>query len=122
MQATITIVLLVFSNIFMTLAWYAHLHMKMFNKAGLIGVSMAIIFSWLIAFFEYSLQVPANRIGSDTHGGPFNLFQLKLIQEVITLVVFSLIAILVFKTQKPNANQLIAFLFLIGATYFMFRK
>ena len=90
MKGIYTILLLIVSNVFMTFAWYGHLKMKQeytwFASLPLIGV---IAFSWAIAFFEYSCQIPANRIGFIGNGGPFTLMQLKVIQEVITLVIFS---------------------------------
>ena len=88
MNSLLTIGLLILSNVFMTFAWYGHLKLAeypWFNKLSLFGI---IIFSWLIAFFEYCFQVPANRIGFEGNGGNFSLVQLKVIQEVITLVVF----------------------------------
>ena len=88
MNSFLTIGLLILSNVFMTFAWYGHLKLAeytWFNKLSLFGI---IIFSWLIAFFEYCFQVPANRIGFEGNGGNFSLVQLKVIQEVITLVVF----------------------------------
>jgi len=97
MKATLTILLLIISNSFMTLAWYGHLkfyEMKGWEKLSLFSV---ILISWGIAFFEYCFQVPANRIGFQSQGGPFTLVQLKVIQEVITLVVFSLFTIMFFK-------------------------
>lgn len=88
MKAFWTIGLLVISNIFMTFAWYGHLKMKQtfswFDSLPLIGV---VAFSWSIAFFEYMFQVPANRIGFVENGGPFTLMQLKVMQEVITLII-----------------------------------
>lgn len=88
MKGFYTILLLIVSNVFMTFAWYGHLKMKQeyiwFAALPLIGV---ITFSWVIAFFEYSCQIPANRIGFIGNGGPFSLMQLKVIQEVITLVI-----------------------------------
>lgn len=89
MKGFYTILLLIVSNVFMTFAWYGHLKMKQeyswFAALPLIGV---ITFSWVIAFFEYSCQIPANRIGFVGNGGPFSLMQLKVIQEVITLIIF----------------------------------
>ena len=89
-QGIYSIILLIFSNVFMTFAWYGHLKMKQeyswFAALPLIGV---ITFSWVIAFFEYSCQIPANRIGFVGNGGPFSLMQLKVIQEVITLIIFT---------------------------------
>lgn len=116
----ITILLLVVSNVFMTLAWYGHLKLQ---SAGisknwpLIGV---ILFSWGIALFEYACQVPANRIGFIGNGGPFTLMQLKVLQEVITLVVFSIIAIFMFQGEKLQWNHAAAFVCIILAVYFVF--
>lgn len=104
----------------MTLAWYGHLKFAenaWFAKLPLMGV---IIFSWCIAFFEYCFQVPANRIGFDGNGGNFSLVQLKVIQEVITLVVFVVFSFVAFQTQL-KLNHLIGFLFLVLAVYFIFK-
>lgn len=121
-QGIQTVVLLIFSNIFMTLAWYGHLKMKeefsWFESLPLLGV---IAFSWLIAFFEYCLLVPANRIGFRENGGPFDIMQLKIIQEVITLVIFTVFSIIFFKTEL-KWNHLAAFGCLILAVYFVFKK
>ncbi|MGM9774691.1 MAG: DMT family protein [Candidatus Egerieousia sp.] len=121
-RAVLTILLLVVSNSFMTLAWYGHLKFKtgsLLPRWGLFGI---IIISWIIAFAEYCFQVPANRIGFNEFGGPFNLVQLKVIQEVTSLSVFALFAIVMFKTQTLNYNHVIAFILLIGAVFFMFRN
>ncbi|MBK5214208.1 MAG: DMT family protein [Flavobacteriaceae bacterium] len=122
MKAILTVCLLVLSNSFMTLAWYGHLKFsewKWFNKLGLISI---ILISWGIALFEYMFQVPANRIGYSGNGGPFSLLQLKVIQEVITLVVFVGFTLLVFKTETFRVNHVISFILLILAVYFMFKK
>ena len=122
MKGILTICLLVLSNSFMTLAWYGHLKFaewKWFSKLGLISI---ILISWGIALFEYVFQVPANRIGYSGNGGPFSLLQLKVIQEVITLVVFVGFTLLVFKTETFRVNHIISFIFLILAVYFMFKK
>ena len=122
MKGVLTILLLIFSNSFMTLAWYGHLKFtewKWFNKLGLISI---VLISWGIALFEYFFQVPANRIGFRGNGGPFSLLQLKLIQEVITLVVFAAFSLIAFKTETFRLNHIIAFLLLILAVYFMFKK
>lgn len=122
MKAFSTILLLILSNTFMTLAWYGHLkfaHWKPLEKAGLVTI---VLLSWGIAFFEYCFQVPANRTGFQENGGPFNLFQLKIIQEVITLVIFVLFTLIFFKTQSLRWNHLWAFLCLVGAVYFVFKK
>lgn len=122
MKQFYTIILLILSNTFMTLAWYGHLKFaewKWFNKLGLIAI---ILISWGIALFEYFFQVPANRIGYKGNGGPFSLVELKVIQEVITLVVFTLFAIIAFKTETFRLNHLIGFVFLVLAVYFIFKK
>lgn len=107
-----TIALLVLSNIFMTFAWYGHL------KHTEIPIWKAILVSWLIAFFEYCLMVPANRAGF-LNG--FSGFQLKITQEVITLVVFTIFAVWYLK-EPFQTKYLISFLFIIGAVYFAFKK
>ena len=122
MKGIITIGLLVLSNTFMTVAWYGHLKFsewKWFSKLGLMSI---ILISWGIALFEYLFQVPANKIGFRDNGGPFALVQLKVIQEVITLLVFGVFTLIVFKTESLKPNHLIAFLFLILAVYFVFKK
>lgn len=109
---TWTLVLLFASNIFMTIAWYGHL--KSLQAKPLVFV---IFVSWGIAFFEYCLQVPANRIGA----GYFSLAQLKVIQEIMTMIVFA--GFLVFYMRQPlKLDYLWAALCLIGAAYFVFRE
>lgn len=117
-----TVLLLLLSNAFMTFAWYGHLRfsqMSWFNKLGLFSI---ILFSWGIAFFEYCFQVPANRIGYKSMGGPFSLVELKVIQEVITLVVFVAFSVLLFKNESFRWNHLVGFLLLVLAVYFIFKK
>lgn len=121
-RALSTILLLMASNTFMTLAWYGHLRFKdipLLKNTGTIGI---ILISWGIAFFEYLLMVPANRIGSGVLGGPFNMWQLKLIQEVISISIFVLFTLLVFKTDELKWNHIIGFLFLLASVYFFFKK
>ena len=112
-----TVLLLVASNLFMTFAWYGHLK-NLSSKPWYI----AALVSWGIAFFEYMIQVPANRIGSHELGGPFTLWQLKVIQEVISLVVFTLFAVLFVKGDPLKWNHLAGFGCLVLAVYFIFRK
>lgn len=122
MKALMTIGLLILSNTFMIMAWYGHLkfnEMKGFNKLGLVAI---VLISWGIALFEYFCQVPANRIGFRGNGGPFSLVELKVIQEVITLVVFMIFSLLFFKTEEFRTNHLIGFVFLVLAVYFIFKK
>lgn len=122
MKGLISIGLLVVSNIFMTFAWYGHLkfkEMSFFQNWGLIAF---IFLSWGIALFEYFFQVPANRIGFVENGGPFNLWQLKILQEAINLIVFSLFTIFVFKNQSMSWNHIVGFVFLILSVFFIFIK
>ena len=107
-----TVALLICSNIFMTIAWYGHL------KDTNIPLWKAILVSWGIAFFEYCLMVPANRLGY-TDG--INGFQLKMIQEVITLVVFGFFAVLYLK-EPFHWKYIVSFAFLLAAVYFAFKK
>ena len=122
MKALYTIGLLVMSNIFMTLAWYGHLKFKDMSWGQNLGLFSIILISWGLAFFEYNFMIPANRIGYEGHGGPFTLLQLRIIQEVVSLTVFTVIAIAVFKTETFTSNHLIGFGFLILAVYFIFKK
>lgn len=118
----ITIFLLIASNTFMTIAWYGHLRFKdipLLKNTGLIGT---ILISWGIALLEYSLMVPANKLGSTINGGPFNMWQLKLIQEVISISVFVVFTLVFFKTDELKWNHVVGFLFLLGAVYFFFKK
>jgi uncharacterized protein (DUF486 family) len=121
MKGLWTIGLLVLSNTFMTLAWYGHLKFSEWKWFGKLGLASVILISWGIALFEYIFQVPANKIGFNGNGGPFSLVQLKVIQEVITLLVFTAFTLLVFKTETFKINHVIAFVFLVLAVYFMFK-
>jgi len=107
-----TILLLTASNIFMTFAWYGHLKFKE------LALWKVVLLSWGIAFFEYCLMVPANRYGSNQG---ISGFQLKMIQEVITLVVFAGFAVMYLK-EPFHWRYLVSFAFLLGAVYFMFGK
>lgn len=117
-----TILLLVMSNAFMTVAWYGHLRLKTMSRFENIGLLTVIIVSWGIAFFEYSLQIPANRIGFKENGGPFSLIELKVIQEVISILIFTIFTLIVFRNEHFRLNHLIGFIFLILAVYFIFKK
>ena len=122
MRGIYTIALLILSNSFMTLAWYGHLkfaELKWFNKLGIVSI---VLLSWGIALFEYMFQVPANRYGYKANGGPFSLLELKVIQEVITLIAFIVFSVLFFKNENFRYNHLIGFVFLILAVYFIFKK
>lgn len=117
-----TIGLLILSNSFMTLAWYGHLKFKELKWFESLGLFSIILISWSIAFFEYLAQVPANRIGFRGNGGSFSLVELKVIQEVITLIVFTVFTLLFFKGETIKWNHLVGFIFLILAVYFIFKK
>jgi uncharacterized protein (DUF486 family) len=122
MKSVYTILLLILSNMFMTFAWYGHLKFKDITILKNIGLPAIIFISWGIALFEYLFQVPANRIGYVTNGGPYNLWQLKVLQEVITLIVFVVFTTFVFKNETLRLNHLIGFGFLILAVFFIFKK
>ena len=122
MKGLYTIGLLIASNIFMTFAWYGHLklqEMKIINNWPLIGV---ILLSWSMAFFEYSLQIPCNRIGFQGNGGPFTLVQLKVIQEVITLIILAIFTMIFFQGETLKWNHFAAAVCLVMAVYFVFMK
>lgn len=104
----------------MTFAWYGHLKLQSTGISKNWPLYIVILVSWGIALFEYSFQVPANRMGFQENGGPFSLFQLKIIQEVITLTVFTIVAIFLFQGEKLHWNHIAAFLCLIGAVCFTF--
>jgi uncharacterized protein len=122
MRGLYTILLLVMSNTFMTIAWYGHLKLRTMSRFAAMSLFAVILLSWGIAFFEYSLQVPANRIGYKDNGGPFSLIELKVIQEVISILVFTGFTLIVFKNEQFRLNHLIGFAFLILAVYFIFKK
>jgi len=120
MQGLWTILLLIVSNVFMTFAWYGQLKLSEAHLIDNWPLILIILASWGIAFFEYSAMVPANRIGSDINGGPFNLMQLKIIQECISLTVFTLICAFVFKSQPIHWNHIVAFICILAAVFFCF--
>jgi uncharacterized protein len=122
MKSFYTISLLILSNIFMTLAWYGHLQFKNFTSLKSLGLFAIILISWGLAFFEYIFQVPANKIGYKENGGPFSMFELKTIQEAISLIVFTLITTFIFKTEKLAWNHLVGFLLIVLAVFVIFKK
>lgn len=122
MRGFSTILLLVVSNVFMTLAWYGHLKFKEWKWFEHAGLFVIVLVSWGLAFFEYCFQVPANRLGYKENGGPFSMVELKVLQEAITLVVFTIFMMVFFKDEPLKWNHYIGFLFLILAVYFIFRK
>ena len=122
MKAFYTIFLLIMSNVFMTFAWYGHLHFKKMTTLQHLGLVSVILISWGLALFEYIFQVPANRLGFDKNGGPFSLIELNTIQEVISLLVFTFITIYVFKTDKFAWNHAVGFALIVLAVFFIFKK
>lgn len=123
MNAFLTILLLVIANVFMTFAWYGHIKLQQLKVIGdNTPLYAVILLSWGIALAEYCFQVPANRIGFAGNGGTFSLMQLKVIQEVITLVIFTLFTVVFFKGESLQWNHFAAFACLILAVYFVFMK
>ena len=123
MNGWLTIGLLLIANVFMTFAWYGHLklqQMKVLSENT--PIWMIILISWGLALIEYCFMVPANRMGFAGNGGTFSLMQLKVIQEVITLLVFTLFSVLIFKGESLHWNHLAAFGCLVMAVYFVFMK
>ncbi len=119
-SALITILLLVISNVFMTFAWYGHLKLQSAGISKSWPLIAVILFSWALAFLEYCFMIPANRMGFRENGGPFSLFELKIIQEVVTLTIFTVVAMLLFQGEKLHWNHVCAFLCLMGAVAFTF--
>ncbi|MBQ6747032.1 MAG: DMT family protein [Bacteroidaceae bacterium] len=122
MRALYTILLLIVSNIFMTFAWYGHLKLQEMKISTSWPLFALILLSWGLAFFEYCFQVPANRIGFHENGGPFSLMQLKVIQEAITLIIFTIFTTVLFKGESLHWNHLAAFVCLVLAVYLVFLK
>ncbi len=123
MNIWITILLLVVSNVFMTFAWYGHVKLQQMNViTSNTPLYIVILISWGIALLEYCCQVPANRMGYLGNGGHFSLMQLKVMQEAITLVVFTLFTVVFFKGETLQWNHFAAFVCLILAVYFVFMK
>ena len=122
MKALYTILLLIVSNIFMTFAWYGHLKLQEMKISTSWPLFAVTLLSWGLAFFEYCFQVPANRIGFHENGGPFSLMQLKVIQEAITLIIFTVFTTVLFKGESLHWNHLAAFVCLVLAVYLVFLK
>ena len=122
-SSVLTILLLVISNWFRTFAWYGHLKLQ---TMGVITdhtpLIVVILASWLLALPEYICQVNGNRMGFEGNGGPFTLMQLKIIQEVLSITIFTVFTVLVFKGQTLQWNHFAAFLCLVAAVYFVFLK
>lgn len=122
-KVILTLTFLIISNTFMTLAWYGNLklqEMKLISSST--PLYLIILLSWAIALLEYSFLIPANRIGSEINGGPFSLVQLKVIQEVVSCIIFGIIVSVFFKGESLQWNHIVAFLLLALAVYFVFMK
>lgn len=117
-----TVVMLVISNIFMTCAWYGHLKLQSTGFSTNWPRYVVVLFSWGIALLEYAFQVPANRMGFEGNGGPYSLIQLKVMQEVITLVVFVIFSLMVFDGFSLRWNHYLAMALLVAAVYLVFMK
>lgn len=115
-----TLILLIISNVFMTFAWYGHLKLNETGISKSWPLFVVILVSWGIALLEYCFMIPANKMGYAGNGGPFSLFQLKIIQEAITLTVFTIIAMFFFQGEKLHWNHVAAFVCLILAVCFAF--
>ena len=122
MSGLYSVLLLILSNVFMTFAWYGHLKLQETGISKDWPLIFIVLFSWGIALFEYIAQVPANKIGFIDNGGPFNIMQLKVIQEVISLTVFTLVVTVMFKGQALQWNHFVAFGCIILAVFFVFLK
>ncbi len=121
-KGLLTVILLVFSNVLMTFAWYGNLKLQELKISTDWPLFIIILVSWGVAFFEYCFMIPANRIGSQITGGPFSLMQLKVMQEAISLVVFTVIVATVFKGEPMRWNHFVAFGLIIAAVFFAFMK
>lgn len=123
MRALITILMLCVSNVFMTFAWYGNLKLQqVYPQIKSWPLYLVILLSWGLALFEYSFMIPANRVGSQINGGPFSLMQLKVIQEAISLVIFTVIVALCFNNETIHWNHIAAFACIVLAVFFAFLK
>lgn len=120
--AILTVILLICSNIFMTFAWYGHLKLQSAGISSSWPLWAIILLSWGVALIEYSFQVPANRIGFEGNGGPYSLMHLKIMQEVITLIVFVIFSMIFFDNFQLRWNHYLAMLLLVGAVALVFYK
>lgn len=122
MKGLYTILLLLCSNVFMFFAWYGNLKLQSYPWFSKLSLPLVIILSWAVAAFEYSFMIPANRIGYIENGGPYNLWQLKVIQEAVSLTMFTVLTVVFFKNETFRINHLIGFIFILLAVYFLFKK
>lgn len=116
----LTIILLIISNVFMTVAWYGHLKLEQTGISKDWPLYIVILVSWGIALIEYFFMIPANKMGFQGNGGPYSLFQLKILQEVLSLTVFTILAMFFFQGEKLHWNHVCAFICLVAAVCFAF--
>ncbi len=122
-RAILTVLMLCVSNVFMTFAWYGNLKLQqMYPQVKDWPLYLVILLSWGLALLEYSFMIPANRIGSQINGGPYSLMQLKIIQEALSLVIFTVIVTLMFKGEPIQWNHFVAFGCILLAVFFAFLK
>ena len=121
-KGIITVLLLCISNVFMTFAWYGHLKLQQMKISSDWPLILVIVLSWGMAFIEYCFLVPANRIGFESNGGPFNIVQLKVIQEVVSLTVFTVVVMFLFQGTRFQWNHIAAFACIVAAVFFAFLK
>ena len=120
LRGIVAVLMLVCSNLFMTVAWYGQVMFK--SRIERFGIMAIVLLSWTVAFFEYCFMVPANRLGSTEFGGPFSLWELKVIQEAVSLSVFAIIVQLVMKNEALRWNHAVGFVCLVLAVFFIFKK
>lgn len=122
-RAILTVLMLCVSNVFMTFAWYGNLKLQqLYPQVKDWPLYLVILLSWGLALLEYSFMIPANRIGSQINGGPYSLMQLKIIQEALSLVIFTVIVTLLFKGEPIQWNHFVAFGCILLAVFFAFLK
>ena len=121
-RGLLSILMLVVSNVFMTLAWYGNLKLEQMNVTKDWPLIAIILLSWGVAMLEYLVMIPANRIGSQVTGGPFSLMQLKVIQECVSLFVFTVIVATLFKGEPIRWNHVVSFGCIVAAVFFAFLK
>lgn len=117
-----TVILLVVANMFMYIAWYGHLKLQTAGVTSNWPLYLVVVMSWGVALLEYSCQVPANRIGFEGNGGPYSLMQLKVMQEVITLLIFMIFSLFVFEGFAIRWNHILAMILLVAAVWLVFMK
>ncbi len=121
-KGILTVLLLICSNVFMTFAWYGNLKLTELKINTDWPLILIILCSWGLAFFEYCFMIPANRVGAQINGGPFSLMQLKIIQEAVSLTVFTVIVATVFKGEPIRWNHIVSFGCILLAVFFAFLK